>query len=152
MPTVFVETKIEYSVGTKWPGVKEDERMEMIQDVMDNPRGQAFVMTFFGPDSDDWESQVNASHMQVTPKNFAPMDSWKFELDEKTKELHVEFDGVIKLPITDETSDALKSWPTDKPVQLWISRINWWDNVVPYPVPLGFTCKVSKSKPKGVSF
>ncbi len=152
MPTIFVTTKIEYSVGTQWPGVKADERMEMIQDVMDNPQGQAFVMTVFGPDSDDWERQGNASHMKVTPKNFAPMDSWKFQLDEKTKDLHVEFDGVIKLPVSDETSDALKIWPKDKPIKLWISRIHWWENVVPYPAPLGFPCKVAKSKPKGVSF
>jgi hypothetical protein len=147
MPTCYVTTKFTLAgkVGG-WDRQSDEEREDMVADMIYIPCHELSVKLI--------NSDNDSSHMSLgVDESFHPKDSLKLELNEETGEYKLEFDGVIKLPITSNTEAALAALPKQAPTILLIDRHVVGDrNMVLATNPFTAPCMVTKSKPKEASF
>ncbi|MDR3419408.1 MAG: hypothetical protein P4L83_24785 [Nevskia sp.] len=148
MPTVFVKTKLDYKIVRRiWDKASAETRDEWAADAM-HPYAQMFRMTLNEYD----ERERNASLMGLKEGYFSPYNAFKITFDQQTGTIHTQFDGVIKLPISNDADAALKAWPKSKPTVIWLSGPAFFDDRTIDFAPISFPCTISRSKPKDASF
>jgi hypothetical protein len=149
MPTVYVTTKFTLKGRNgSWAKLSPEDQV-------DAKAGLLSVVDFCCNEMSITLIDANneASLMGVRRDNFGPDGAFKIDFDDATGAYSLEFDGVIKLPVSGQVAAALALLPKKEPTSIWIR----YHNVAGMGMtldsqPTSAPCLVAKSKPKDVSF